>query len=144
MSVNAAGQWVKDIPCPPDGRGRSRRVTVLLVGILVLSIADLVITLTHLTTIGMMEANPIAAALIRATDSSWLLGIFKTITVGVSLSVLFCLRRHIQAEIAAWLGVLILSGVALMWHSYTEEVIGSPDLVLAQGQVDRDSWLMLD
>lgn len=52
-------------------RRRSRRVIVLLAAIIVLSAADLAITLFHLKTMGMMEANPIARFLIEQTSSAW-------------------------------------------------------------------------
>ena len=45
-------------------RDRSRRVILLIVGIAVLSLADLIVTLWHLTSVGMAEANPIAAWII--------------------------------------------------------------------------------
>ena len=47
-------------------RDRSRRVILLIVGIVVLSLADLIVTLWHLTSVGMAEANPIAAWIIAA------------------------------------------------------------------------------
>ena len=52
---------------------RERRVGILLVSIIVLSAADLLLTIAHLQTIGMIEANPIAAFLIRTTASAWIL-----------------------------------------------------------------------
>ncbi len=123
---------------------RSRRVTVLLLGIVVLSLADLAVTLTYLQGTGMLEANPIAAYLIRTTDSSWALAGYKVFTVGIAVTVLWALRRRLEGEIASWCGMVILVGVAFLWHRYSNEFNGPDDVILAQSGVYGDSWLMLD
>ncbi len=61
----------------PDGmakqerqrRDRSRRVVVLIVGIILLSLGNGATTLIFLRSTGMMEANPIAGHFIRLTQS---------------------------------------------------------------------------
>ncbi|MCZ6446554.1 MAG: hypothetical protein ACE10B_08295 [Phycisphaerales bacterium] len=61
----------------PDGmskqerqrRDRPRRVVVLIVGIILLSLGNVATTLIFLRSTGMMEANPIAGYFIRLTQS---------------------------------------------------------------------------
>lgn len=136
------GAAARALPAP----ARARRVLVLLIGIVVLSAADLAITLTHLQGAGMMEANPIAAWLIRTTESAWSLGLFKALTVTIAVSVIYRLRRHIQGELAAWCGLVILAGVAWMWQAYTEQL--HPDdaqpMLLSFAEVYSDQWLVID
>lgn len=75
----------------PDGmakperqpRDRSRRVVVLIVGIILLSLGDLAITLIDLRSTGMMEANPIAGYFIRLTQSVSALTAYKMLTAGI-------------------------------------------------------------
>jgi hypothetical protein len=122
---------------------RPRRVLLLLAGIIVLSLADLIVTLAHMK-IGMMEANPIAVYLVKSTQSPWALAAFKVLTVSVCVALLYRLRRHAEGEIAAWLAVGILTGMSIMWHCYTEGMDRREDIMLAQNGVVNDHWLMLD
>jgi len=148
-----AGRWAAGgRTCPacsgsgsPEARveRRARRVLVLLAGVIVLSLADLVVTIGHLQTVGLIEANPIAAWLIRTTESPWVLSAYKCLTVGVCIALLYRLRRHRECEIAAWCAVGILVAMSLMWHSYSRE-IESPRELAAVQSAHRDVWLRLD
>lgn len=125
-------------------RNRMRRVTVLLAGVIILSLADLAVTLTHLRTTGMMEANPIAAFLIKSTQSGWALASFKLLTLGVCVSVLFVLRRRFEGELAAWCAVAIMAGMSLQWHAYSSHFDDPHEIVAAQTGGYGDGWLMIE
>lgn len=125
-------------------RGRERRVVVLLLGIIALSVADLVITITHLKTIGMIEANPIAAYLIAATQSTWILILYKLSTVGISVSLLYFARNYRVGEIATWSALAILVGMSVSWHNYSAYVGDIEQVRLVQNGTYSDSWLVLD
>jgi len=122
---------------------RPRRVMMLLAAIVVLSLVDLVITIIHLRSVGMVEANPLAAYLIRTTGSWWALVLYKSATVAVCVLLLHRARRHIQGEVASWLALVILVGVSIMWHCYMRES-ESPEVVRIAQAVNGDEWLMLD
>ncbi len=127
-----------------DNRGaRGRRVMVLLGAIVILSLADLAVTLGHLQSIGMAEANPVAAYLIRVTDSPWALVAFKVLTVAVCVALLYRARRHWQGEVASWLALSILVGVSVLWHYYAEAWDDANQVRLAQ-VVNGDDWLQFD
>ncbi|TVQ53366.1 MAG: hypothetical protein EA377_08135 [Phycisphaerales bacterium] len=137
---------------PPDARGprevaadlaRHRRVVLLLAGVVLLSAADLIITVTHLRSVGMIEANPIAAYLIRTTGSPIVLGVYKFLTVAVCVAVLYRIRRYFLGELGAWLSVLILAGMSVIWHQYSERLGDLDDIVLAQAG-SSENWLFLD
>ena len=117
---------------------------VLLLGIIALSIADLVVTITHLKTIGMAEANPIAAYLIRATNSTWILAAYKLATVGISVTLLYLARRHRVGEIATWSALAILVAMSVSWHNYASYVDDLEHVRLAESGAYGDQWLMLD
>ena len=123
-------------------RDRSRRVLLLIVGIIVLSLGDLLITLAYLRSTGMIEANPIAAWLIRATGSAVVLSAYKALTVGVCVGLLYRLRRHVEGEVAAWCAAVILIMTALHWYHYGR--IDPDQLELAQRGTPADRWLVLD
>ncbi len=114
------------------------------VGVVVLSLADLIVTLLHLRSRGMMEANPIAAWIIGHTGSVSLLAAYKAVTVCVCVGLLYRLRRHVEGEVAAWCAVMILALVSFHWYQYAREIDGLLDIELArQGAYGKD-WLILD
>jgi len=117
---------------------------VLLAGVVVLSLADLVITLTHLKTTGMMEANPIAAFLIQSTQSGVALTCFKLLTVGICVALLFVLRHRFEGELAAWCAVAILAGMSLQWHVYSSHFQNPAEVMVAQAGGYGDGWLMIE
>jgi len=125
------------------GGGRRRvRVTVLLAGILTLSVSDLVMTLTNLHTTGMAEANPIARLIIEHSSSLGLVA-YKLITVSVCLALLYRLRNSIQSEIASWVGIAILAGLSVYWGHYSAHMHDADALeVRLAGDLD-ERWLTL-
>ena len=102
--------------------GRRLRMLALLTAIVVLSAGDLVLTLGHMSTTGMYEANPLVAALARLTESSLSIANFKALTVLIGVGLLYRLRRHASAELAAWLVAAILVALSIQWNLYTAEI----------------------
>ena len=104
---------------PQSDEHRSERVKWLLLGIVMMSIADLVLTLSYLTTVGLSEGNPIAVWLLQATNSVWSLAAYKTLTVTVCVSLLYRTRFQRESELAAWCGMLILVALSIWWNQYS-------------------------
>ena len=126
-----------------QGSLRSRRVVLLLCGIVVLSTADLLVALRHLTTIGLAEANPIAAYLIESTGSPWALIGLKFLSVGVCVALLYRLRGYRTGEAAAWLALAILTVLSLVRHGYSRQ-IQAPDTMTLVNTQNIEGWLILD
>ena len=99
---------------------RSRRVVILLIALALLSLGDLYATLTHATSLGMVEVNPIAAYLIGAGSMIGLI-LYKLGTVGVSIAALAKVRAHAAGECAAWLLVGVMVVLTLHWYQYNLE-----------------------
>ncbi len=125
-------------------KDRARRVTVLLVGIVVLSMVDLVMTLSYLRTIGMHEANPIAVMVINSTNSAFSLSCFKVLTVLVATWSMFRIRTHLAGEVAAWLGLVILTALSVQWHLYAAHFAEPEALSLVFAGAYDDIWVRLD
>lgn len=102
-------------------RGRTRRVTILLGAILLLSLGDLALTLTHLTQAGMLEANPVAR-LVMAYNSPALLAAWTMLSVGLAVGILFYARRRALAEAAAWFCFLVLTWLTFRWAMYNQQI----------------------
>jgi len=123
---------------------RSRRIAILIAGIIALSVADLAVTVTHLRTVGMIEANPLAAYLITTFQSAWVLAAYKLMTVGICISALYAVRRRVLGEVAAWASVAILAGMAVVWHLYATELEDPGTLHLVQHAAAGDGWIYLE
>jgi hypothetical protein len=122
--------------------GRSRRVTLLVIGIVLLSIADLLVTLAYARGGGMMEANPIALYLVRITESPWSLACYKMLTVTICVALLYRLRKYAVSEAAAWCAVAILTAMSIMWHHYSAELIKPGEISLVRGdEPESDHWM---
>jgi len=122
---------------------RARRVVVLLIGIAVLSMADLVMTIAHLRTIGMIEVNPIARFVIEHGASSWLLSLYKCATVTICVALLYCARRFRIGECAAWMALGILVMLSITWGEYSRQVDNPETIRLAQAGMYGEEWMSL-
>lgn len=108
-------------PQTPVERRRARRVAVLLVAAVLLSLGDLYITLSHVYHTGMIESNPMAAPIVYS-GSVLSVVLFKLGTVGISAGLLLMMRRHVAAELGAWAIVAILTLLTLHWSNYNDMV----------------------
>jgi len=106
-------------PCCITETQRSERVTWLLGGVILLSLADLLLTISYLTSVGMSEGNPIALWLLQTTDSVWPLAFYKAMTVAVCVSLLYRTRHKRQSELASWCAMLILVTLSVWWNQYS-------------------------
>ena len=125
--------------------GRARRVNMLIIGIIVLSLVDLIATLVQLRSVGMVEANPLAFYIIASTQSSVSLICYKLLTVTVCVVLLHRLRHSLQSEIASWVCISVLSMLTLHWHLYnthTQKVEFLASIVDGDG-VTHERWLTL-
>ncbi len=116
----------------------------MIVGIVLLSLGDLLLTVTYLRSTGLVEANPIAGYLIRATGSATALAVYKILTVGVCIALLYRLRRLVEGEVAAWCAMVILGVVALHWYQYARYFEDYSDVTVAQHEARGNHWLTLD
>lgn len=97
---------------------RPTRVAFLLTLIWVLSLADLGFTLWAHRWTPFVEGNPLAARLLAAgmTVSVVLL---KLTTTLIATHLFWQVRRFHRAELALWLVIVGLTGLAMLWNQYT-------------------------
>lgn len=105
----------------PAARARGRRVTLLLVAICLMGIADLLCTLIYMRTIGMVEANPIALHMIEINGVQQLV-FFKLFTMLLSCSALYLSRHTRRSELCTWLCVGILLALMFHWVRYNSRI----------------------
>ena len=106
------------------GRGvpLGERLTVLLLGaIALLSLGDLVMTLQVASSMGMVEVNPVARALM-ATGSPLFVVAWKCATVALACGILYHFRRAWAAQLGAWVGFLVLVWLTVHWAMFINEM----------------------
>ncbi len=118
---------------------RAERVTWLLGGVVGLSLADLALTLSYLTSVGMSEGNPIALWLLETTQSIWPLAVYKCITVAVCVILLYKTRFKREGELATWSAFFIMMALTIWWNQYSRYQpnlpVGENHIVLIDGQL---------
>ncbi len=102
-------------------RIRPRRVTIVVLATAALGLIDLAFTLTYMTSIGMIEANPLARLMVSIGGAGQLVR-FKLFTILLSGGLLYLSRERRIAEVAAWLGLLIMLMLSAHWLDYNEQV----------------------
>lgn len=121
---------------------RPARVCWLVFAIAVLSLADLHMTLEHLTTIGMGEANPIAR-LIMSTNSPAALIAWKLTSVAAACLAFYAGRRRPVGEVAAWFCCLVLIWLIFRWGAYSTELASVCPQVHFLNQADTALWVTM-
>jgi hypothetical protein len=121
---------------------RSLRVVCLLAAVAVMSLTDLALTLNYATTVGMMEVNPIARAVMN-TGSPMVLTLWKVCTAGLGVLVLFLLRRHQRAELGAWLCFGVMAWLCVHWQRFNAGIQDCiPEYASLMG-TDHPAWVMM-
>lgn len=104
---------------------RRRRVTLLVLAMALMGLADLALTLTFMTSVGMYEVNPIARFMVAVGGAGQLVR-YKLFTIVLSGGILYLLRHHKTAERCAWLSCAGLLALSLHWSDYTRRVTDHP------------------
>lgn len=125
--------------CQPVSR--SRRVCILLAGIVLMSLADLDMTLAYTRSVGLIEGNPLAR-LVMSYGSSWMLALWKVASVSLCVFILFCARRTRYAEIGAWICFAVMVWLSVRWVSYNEQVPLLTSYIADQYSADH-RWVTL-
>lgn len=119
--------WLSAFPRPrlaPGGfrpEHRPHRVVVLLAAVVLLSLGDLYMTLIHLLNFGMLEGNPLARAIMEHGSPAAVV-IWKFVTVGFAVGVLYWARRRWAAEAGALLCCCILAWLTVQWVGYSDQI----------------------
>jgi len=99
------------------GLRRERRVLYLLAAVVLMSLADLAITIEWVTQVGLAESNPLARWVIEQ-GSVGLLSFWKLATVVPAVTVFASLRAKAIAEAGAVVAFLVLCAVTAHWYGY--------------------------
>lgn len=115
---------------------------ILLVPIAVLSMADLWMTLDHLTQVGMFESNPVARA-VMSQGSPMLLAAWKILSVLLAIAFLYVARRRWIGEAATWLAMGVLVWLMVRWAVYSEQLSAISACSLAYVEQIDPNWVTM-
>ncbi len=121
---------------------RSRRVVALLIAVVLMSIADLEMTLGFATSGGFMEANPIAQFIMQHGSVS-AVAAWKLTTILFFALILYRARTTTVAEYAAWFCFFTLLWLMLRWNGYTEQVAFITPYMDSPEQAADPRWVTL-
>lgn len=136
-------------PEQPDASGRLLviparpvRVSALIIAIVLVSLADLALTLTFLTSVGMAEANPLARAVIGTGSVAAVVG-FKLVLSAVAVGILWLARRSHAGEMGAWAGALIMGWLLIRWDAYISQSHVFTVALQGNTHVEDHRWVAL-
>lgn len=122
---------------------RARRVGILLLITLTLSLFDLVLTLSYARSIGLIELNPIAAWIMRQGPSHALIA-WKLGSVGLACCIIYAIRHRREGEGAAWVSVLVLAALTVHWLNFGNEVHTLTAMISDPANIPPDSrWIIM-
>ena len=121
---------------------RPFRVIALLVIVVLLSLTDLYMTLLHLLSFGMLEANPVARWIMEYGSPAALI-IWKLITVGIAVGILFWARRRRAAEWGAAICCFVLLALTAQWISYNLRVSDATADLHAAAKAGEGRWVTM-
>ncbi len=109
----AAGKSAREQDDSPEAL-RALQYSLVLVGLL--SLLDLAWTIMASQAGQMRELNPVGSALVQ---SPLLLSLFKIGATGMTIGLLFALRKYRRAQLATWWACLILTVLTLRWVTFS-------------------------
>lgn len=134
---------VRRAPAAPIPAAHARRLMLVLLAIAMMSIADLVCTLIYMSSVGLMELNPVARFMVSVGDARQLI-IFKLFTMTLSCGALYFARRHPISERVAWICAAGLLGLMLHWTSFNSSVSGlTNEITILALQGGHEWWTRL-
>ena len=121
---------------------REGRVLGLLAAVAMISLADLYMTLTYATSVGMMEVNPLAR-LVMSFDSPALVVAWKVATAGLGIMILGCLRSRRIAEIGSWISFAAMVLLLVHWMNFNAHVVHYSDELASLYGSDAACWVQM-
>lgn len=124
-------------------RRRAIRVWLLVGTVVVLSMADLYMTLAHLRSAGMGEGNPLARVVIDY-QSPMLLSLWKVACVALAALILILARFKRSGELACWTCCIVMTALTIQWFRYATEAPGLTTQISDAAAMERTGdWVTI-
>ncbi|MBY0111174.1 MAG: DUF5658 family protein [Phycisphaerales bacterium] len=123
---------------------RDIRFFCYALAIVLMSVADLKMTLFYVTSVGMTEVNPIARFLMLYGGVCSII-LWKSATVACGVFILWRIRRHAVAEVGAVICCAILAALCVHWFRYNDQVTTLANEVLHLHETRNASdWVVME
>lgn len=135
--------WLAPLRQAASHAARGERVIILVAACVLMSLGDLYMTLTYVTSVGMLESNPLARALMSLNSPAVVIA-WKCALTLFGASVLIFFRRLRAAELATW---LVFAGMALLtlhWQGFNRDVSEMTEEYQMLAQIDDHRWVHMD
>jgi hypothetical protein len=123
-------------------RSRSQRVAILLFAIILMGLADLSMTLTFITSVGMVEANPVARLVMQLNHPGYVI-LWKLATMLVGIGVLYWARRTKGAEVGTWVSFIAMAALSIHWLTFAGQVSTMDADYAVMAAVDDPRWISI-
>ena len=121
---------------------RPNRVVVLLIAVAIMSVFDLLLTLTYLTEAGMMESNPFARVIMVGSGATGVI-LWKSLTVSLTVFILFIARKRLAGELGAVFCCVVLGWLMARWETYTSEAALITSVINSGFRPEHSHWVSL-
>lgn len=125
-----------------SARRRAIRVVCLTFAMVLMSLADLQITMMYLRTVGMGEGNPVAR-FVMGHGSPALLVVWKCASVSLTALVFVRYRDRRFTEGACWFACLVLVWLLMQWTTYAEEAWRLTPALHSMPDTDSALWVRM-
>ena len=125
---------------------RPARVVLLLIATLILAAGDLALTLNYVTSIGMIEANPLARLIMKLGSVTGIV-LWKIFLTAFSVGVLYRFRAKGIAEAAAWISAGIMLALMYHWIGYVAEIDAMANeyaIIASAANGNHEGWIILN
>lgn len=123
-------------------RRRSVRVLCSTTAIVLMSLADLWITLVYVGSVGMGEGNPIARYVMQHWSQNGLIA-WKCASISLAALVFVRYRQRRVTEIASWFCCGVLVWLLLRWIGYAEEVWSLTSMLHVLPEAEAAVWVKM-
>lgn len=123
--------------------GRPTRVVVLVVAVALMGLGDLCMTMMHLSTIGMNEANPIARYVMQY-NLPWVLVAWKCACIALSSLIFFRFRTRVSVELGVWFCCLVMAWLSVRWIRYSDEMMSATPALHALAHAEGMNWVRIE
>jgi len=121
---------------------RPTRVIALCCFIILVSLADLHLTLSFLTSGGMAEGNPLARY-IMSFNCQWLLGAWKLMLTALACGTFICLRTRLFVEVSVWACALVMVWLLIRWGFYADYAALAAEHFAGANLVKPHDWVAM-
>lgn len=123
-------------------RRRGMRVTCLTVAVILMSLADLWITLVYLRSVGMGEGNPIARWVMQHWSEAGLIA-WKCASVALAALVFMRYRQRRLTEVASWFCCGVLVWLLIKWMGYADEAWSLTSMLHILPEAEAAVWVKM-